>query len=160
MPRMRVALRACAPWHGRRRDDPRLNDAIEFWEFAIHVHVAAVEQRLLPAGSNPAAGILTVLAVERVSHFHAGNHAPDWRKALGVVLRREIAERDVDLRGPSVRHGERERHGAATVRLFGRIVGNRPAPPCPRDLRIAIDPELRPAFGDDAEEARVVEVAA
>src|SRR4051794_34744751 len=60
----------------------RAQQAIEPRKFTIEVHVAALEQRLLLAGADPAAGCFAVLAVQRVGHVHALDHASERGEAL------------------------------------------------------------------------------
>src|SRR5207247_5856241 len=77
-------------------NDPRLENAIEPGKLAIEIGVAFVEQVLLPAGSDPAAGVLAVLAVERVGDVHPFDNAADRHEGLVVLRGRQIGQRDVD----------------------------------------------------------------
>jgi hypothetical protein len=78
---------------------------------------------------------------------------------LRILLRGEIGQRDVDLGRATVRHRERERHRPSDVRLLRRIVGDRPLTPRVGDLRISVDPELRPTSFHHAKEPIVVVIA-
>src|SRR5205814_1337058 len=85
------------------------NDSIQPRILPIEIRIAAVEQWLLLAGADAAAGILTVLGIEPVGDIHPCGHAAERREALRVVRRREIAERDVDLGRAAVGHCKGER---------------------------------------------------
>jgi len=81
--------------------------AIEPRERPIEKRIAAVEQRLLLAGANPAAGGLAVLAVEGVGDVHALNHFAERDEPLFVLIR-VVAQADVDLRRTPIGYGERK----------------------------------------------------
>src|SRR5438128_1102816 len=109
-----------------RPDDARADDPVETGETPIEVRVAFVEDRLLPAAADSAAGVLAVPALESVGYVHAFDHAAEGREALRVQLP-VVAQADEDLSRPAARLGEGESHGAAKVRLpqAGLLVGNR-----------------------------------
>ena len=91
--------------------------------------------------------------IQRVGRIHAADHLAERHEPLPVLRVREIRKGDVDLRRTAVRLRERERHRAADVRVPFRVVRNRSRAPERCDFRIAVDPELRPASLDHAEEA-------
>src|SRR5438309_2272727 len=113
------------------------------WVLAIEICVAAVEQPLLLAGADAAAGGFAVLAVQRVGDGHPLDDFAERHEAL-LVLVRVVAQADVDLRRPPVGDGEREGDAASRHRLSARIVGDGLLAPRRRYRRILVDPELRP----------------
>src|SRR4051812_46433660 len=86
----------------------RMKEPIEPRERSVEIGVAAVEQRLLFPRAYAAARRFTVLTVEGVSDVHPVDDAPEWCEALGILRIGQILQRDIDLRRPRVRFGERE----------------------------------------------------
>src|SRR5262249_40299403 len=121
-----------------------LLDVVELGEFARQVRIAAVEDRILPAGPDAAAGPLAVLRVPALGDVHALDDLGKRHERFLVVGLAVIAQVDEDLRRAPVGILERIGDRAADVRLAPRIVGNRASAPGLRDRRIGGNPELRP----------------
>ena len=74
------------------------------------------------------------------------------------VVARVVAEVDVDLGGPGVGAGVGEGDVAEGVGLLQRVVGDDDVALLLGDRRVAVEAELDPAAGHDAEETGVVVV--
>lgn len=109
------------------------------------------------SGAHPAAGVLSVAAVEPLHNIPAFNHLAEGSKGgLGIIDSGVVAEVDLNLRGARPRAGVGKRDVAGFVRDLEGIVVNGFMTPGLRDLGIASETKLNPAPGHDSKEARVV----
>src|SRR5215510_7026127 len=140
-------------------NDRSADDVVEARKVAFEIGVAFFEDRTLLTGPDAAAGRFSILGVELVHHIHTFNDLAERRKRLFVVRRRIVPQIDENLRRSAVRHGEGISDRPAHVRFAARIVRDRLSAPDIRDLRVAVDAELRPFAFDDAMETHIVVIA-
>src|SRR5262245_1056621 len=140
-------------------NDRGASDAIQQREVVLQIGLSLFIKWILLSAANAAAGGFAVLCIERVGYLHAFDNLSK-RHALGIVRRRIVLQVDEHLGCAAVRGREGVSNGAARVRFDSWIIGNGLRAPGVGDFRIAIDPELRPASFNDAEEAGVVVVPA
>src|SRR5262249_27037811 len=135
------------------------DDVVEARKVPLQISVAALEERALFTGPDAAARRFAILGVEFVRHIHAFDNPAEWRKRLRIVRRRIVLQIDEDLRRSAVRYGEGISDRSAHVRFAARVVRDRPRAPDVRDLRVAVDAELRPFAFDDAMETHMIVIA-
>jgi hypothetical protein len=111
------------------------------------------------AGSHSTSRVLCVTAVKFFDDVHAFDDLAEGSEAgFDVVACGVVAEVDVDLGGSGVGAGVGEGDEAWGVVLLEWVIRDGDVALLLRDCGIAVDAELHPAAGDDAEKTGVVEV--
>src|SRR5687767_6373637 len=96
------------------REHRPASNVVEPWEVAIEPRVAAVEERVLLASSNPA-GAFAVLVIQRIDDIHPRDHSSKWCKGFLIVIWGVVGQIDEHLRRSTVRRRKCECNGAADV---------------------------------------------